>query len=138
MLIGLLILNIPYAITIALLIGLVDLPPYLGVGAVLVPWFLYLFFTGNTKLGLGLLIIYGVIVVVRQLLEPNLLSSNVGLDPLLTLIALFVGLKLFGFLGIIIGPVTVVVILALHRAQVFRDIWMFIKGENTNPTSTNS
>lgn len=126
MLIGLLILQIPYAVTIAFLIGFVDLLPYLGVGAVLVPWIIYLFFTGNMKLGIGLAILYGVIVVVRQFLEPKLLSSNVGLDPLLTLISLFVGLNLFGFLGIIIGPVTVVIILALHRAKVFQDIWKFI------------
>lgn len=137
-LIGLLILQIPYAITIALLIGLVDLLPYLGVGAVLVPWIVYLFITSNFKLGLGLSIIYAIIVVVRQFLEPKLLSSNVGLDPLLTLIALFVGLKLIGFLGIIIGPVAVVILLALHRAQVFRDIWKFIKGENRITTTTNS
>lgn len=137
-LIGLLILQIPYAITIALLIGLVDLLPYLGVGAVLVPWIVYLFITSNFKLGLGLSIIYAIIVVVRQFLEPKLLSSNVGLDPLLTLIALFVGLKLIGVLGIIIGPVAVVILLALHRAQVFRDIWKFIKGENRITTTTNS
>lgn len=128
MLIGLLILQIPYAVTIALLIGLVDLLPYLGVGAIVVPWILYLLFTGGTKLAIGLAIIYGVILVLRQILEPKLLSSNVGLDPLLTMIALFVGLKLFGFLGIIIGPVTVVILLALHRSHVIRDIWKYIKG----------
>lgn len=136
-LIGLFILKIPYAITIALLIGVVDLLPYLGVGAVLIPWALYLFFTGNVELGFGLSIIYIIIVVVRQLLEPKLLSSNVGLDPLLTLIAIFVGLKLIGFLGIIMGPVTVVILLALHRAQVFRDIWKFIKGKKPNTTFPN-
>lgn len=130
MLIGLLILQIPYAVTIAFLIGFVDLLPYLGVGAVLVPWIIYLLFTGNTKLGIGLAILYGIIVVFRQFLEPKLLSSNVGLDPLLTLISLFVGLNLFGFLGIIIGPVTVVIILALHRAKVFQDIWKFIMEGN--------
>jgi len=137
-LIGLLILKIPYAITIAFLIGIVDLLPYLGVGAVLVPWILYLFFTGNVELGIGLSIMYAIIVVVRQLLEPKLLSSNVGLDPLLTLIALFVGLKLIGFLGIILGPVVVVILLALHRAQVFNDIWKFIKGKKPNIPTTNS
>lgn len=128
MLVGLLILRVPYAITIALIIGLIDLLPYLGVGAVFVPWIIYLFFTGNFSLGIGLSIIYGVIIVVRQLLEPKLLASSVGLDPLLTLIALFVGLNLFGFLGIIIGPVAVVILLALHRAGVFRDTWKFIIG----------
>jgi predicted PurR-regulated permease PerM len=102
----------------------------LGVGAVLVPWVIYLFITGNIHLGIGLSIVYGVIIVVRQFLEPKLVASNVGLDPLLTLISLFVGLKLFGFLGLIIGPVTSVILLALHRAHVFSDIWKFIIGKN--------
>lgn len=126
---GLVILRVPYAFTIAFVIGLVDLLPYLGVGAVVVPWVVYLFLTGNLQLAIGLLIVYGVIIVIRQILEPKLVASNVGLDPLLTLIALFVGLKLFGVLGLIIGPVTVVILLALHRANVFRDIWKFIMGK---------
>jgi predicted PurR-regulated permease PerM len=75
----------------------------------------------------GLLILYVVLLVVRQMLEAKLVSSNVGLDPLTTLIALFVGLNLFGFIGLIIGPVSVVVMIALYRAHVFRDLWRFIK-----------
>lgn len=130
MLLGLVILKVPYAFTVAFFIGLVDLLPYLGVGAVLVPWVIYLFITGNIHLGVGLTIVYGVIIVVRQFLEPKLVATNVGLDPLLTLVSLFVGLKLFGFLGLIIGPVTSVILLALHRAHVFRDIWKFILGNN--------
>lgn len=125
---GLLILDIQYAITIALLIGVVDLLPYLGVGAVMVPWIIYTLFIGNFQLALGLGIIYGVILVVRQILEPKLLASTVGLDPLLTLIAIFVGLQLLGFVGIIIGPIVVVILLALQRAHVFRDTWNFICG----------
>ncbi|MBA4495287.1 sporulation integral membrane protein YtvI [Paenactinomyces guangxiensis] len=133
MFLGLLVLNVRYAFTLAFVIGLVDLLPYLGVGAVLVPWIIYLFLTGNVQLGIGLSIVYGVIIVVRQFLEPKLVASNVGLDPLLTLISLFVGLKLFGFLGLIIGPVTVVILLALHRANVLRDIWKFIVGKKDYP-----
>lgn len=129
-LVGLSILGVKYALTIALIIGVVDLLPYLGVGSVLIPWSLYsFFFGGDTKLAVGLLILYGVVLVVRQLLEPKLVSSNVGLDPLTTLIALFVGLNLFGFFGLIIGPVSVVVVIALYRAHVFRDLWRFIKGD---------
>ncbi|WP_124726929.1 sporulation integral membrane protein YtvI [Staphylospora marina] len=125
---GLMILNVQYAFTVALFIGLVDLLPYLGVGAVLVPWIIYSFLTGSIHLATGLTIIYGVILVVRQFLEPKLVASNVGLDPLFTLFALFVGLKLFGFVGLILGPVTAVILLALHRSHVFRDVWNYIWG----------
>jgi sporulation integral membrane protein YtvI len=126
--IGLLILRVPYAITIGLLTGLVDLLPYLGTGTVFIPWIIYLFFKGQYGLVIGLAILYAVVVIFRQIVEPKVLADSVGLDPLLTLIALFVGLKLFGFLGLIIGPVSLVVFNALIRANVFQDIWGYIKG----------
>lgn len=129
MFIGLVILRVPYAFTIAIIVGVVDLLPYLGVGAVVIPWIIYLFLTGNIHLAVGLSIVYGVIIIVRQLLEPKLVASNVGIDPLLTLIALFIGLKLIGFFGLILGPVTVVFLQALHRTHVFKDIWQYIVGK---------
>ncbi|WP_242219703.1 sporulation integral membrane protein YtvI [Bacillus cereus group sp. BfR-BA-01380] len=127
-LIGLLILRVPYAITTALITGFVDLLPYLGTGAVFIPWIIYVFFTGDTTFALGLLILYIVVIVQRQLMEPKVLSSNIGLDPLPTLFSLFIGFKLFGFLGLIIGPVTLVLLNTLHKANVFKDLWKFIKG----------
>ncbi|WP_028400822.1 sporulation integral membrane protein YtvI [Ectobacillus panaciterrae] len=128
-LIGLLVLRVPYAITIALITGLVDLLPYLGTGTVFVPWIIYVWLTGDTTFAVGLLILYIVVIVQRQLMEPKVLSSNIGLDPLPTLIALFVGFQLYGFLGLIIGPVTLVLLKTLYNAHVFRDLWIFIKGK---------
>lgn len=125
-LIGLLILRVDSAFTYALLIGLVDLLPYLGVGTVMVPWLLYAYMTGDLRLGIGLSILYGVILVARQLIEPKVLASSVGLDPLPTLIAMFIGLKLFGVLGLIIGPVSFVVVGAMIRAGVLRDLRNYI------------
>lgn len=127
--IGLLILRVEYAVTIGLLTGLVDLLPYLGTGTVFVPWIVYAFFKGEYGLVIGLSILYGVVVIVRQIIEPKIVADNVGLDPLLTLVALFVGLHLFGFWGLIIGPVTLVVINALNKANVFRDIVAYIVGK---------
>jgi sporulation integral membrane protein YtvI len=127
--IGLLIIGVPYAVSIGLLTGLVDLMPYLGTGAVFVPWIAYGFFTGDFPLVIGLSILYAVVIIQRQIMEPKIVATNVGLDPLLTLVALFAGLKLFGFLGLIIGPVLLVVINALQNAGVFRDVWLYIKGE---------
>lgn len=129
--VGLLILDVPYAITIGLLIGFVDLLPYLGTGAAMVPWIIFVFVQGNLYLGIGLSILYGVILVARSFLEPKVLASSIGLDPLATLIAMFIGLKLFGFVGVIIGPVTLVLLSAIQRANVFQDIWGYIKhGKN--------
>ncbi|TXK84215.1 sporulation integral membrane protein YtvI [Paenibacillus sp. N3.4] len=132
--IGLLILRVDYAITIGLLTGLADLMPYLGTGAVMVPWIVYVFFAqGNIYLGIGLSVLYGAIVIARQIMEPKVLASSVGLDPLATLIAMFVGLKLFGLLGLIIGPVSLIVLSAFHRARIFHDIASYIRKGSITP-----
>lgn len=120
------ILNVESAFTYALLIGVVDLLPYLGVGTIMIPWLLYTFITGDLHLGIGLSILYGIILVARQLIEPKILASSVGLDPLPTLISMFVGMKLFGVLGLIIGPVSLVVVGAFIRAGVVRDLRNYI------------
>jgi sporulation integral membrane protein YtvI len=131
-LIGLLILGVDYAITIALIIGIVDILPYLGTGAVFVPWIIYSAVSGDIPFAIGLGVLYIVVLVQRQIMEPKVLSSTIGLDPLATLIALFVGFKLIGFLGLIVGPVLLVIIRALHGANVFRDLWQFIIGKPTS------
>jgi sporulation integral membrane protein YtvI len=131
-LIGLLVLRVDYAITIALIIGIVDILPYLGTGAVFVPWIIYSAVSGDVPFAIGLGILYIIVLVQRQIMEPKVLSSTIGLDPLATLIALFVGFKLIGFLGLIVGPVLLVIIRALHSANVFRDIWNFIIGKPTS------
>jgi len=124
--IGLLILRVDSPVTYAILIGLVDLLPYLGVGTILIPWLIYAFMTGNIALGIGLSILYGVVLVSRQLIEPKVLATSVGLDPLPTMISLFVGLQLFGVLGLIIGPVSLVVINAVIKAGVFHELREYI------------
>jgi len=129
--IGLLIMRVEYAITIGLITGLVDLLPYLGTGTVFVPWIVYLFFKGNYTMVIGLSILYAVVLIFRQIIEPKVVAESVGLDPLLTLVALFVGLQLFGFLGLIIGPVSLVLINALVKANVFIDVWRYIRGKET-------
>lgn len=128
-LIGLWILDIEYALTIALIACAIDLFPYVGVGGMLIPWGIYLIIVGDYPLGVGILLVYAVVTIVRQLLEPKLVAANIGLDPLLTLIALFVGLSLFGLGGLILGPILVVVITAFYRAGVLWDLWLFIKGK---------
>lgn len=128
-LIGLLILRVDYAITIALIMGIVDIIPYLGTGAIFIPWIIYEIIAGDMGLAIGLGVLYVVVLAQRQIMEPKILSSNIGLDPLATLIALFVGFKTIGFLGLIVGPVTLVIISTLHRANIFRDLWEFIKGQ---------
>jgi len=124
--IGLWIIGVRDAVSVGLLIGFIDLLPYLGVGAVFVPWIAYQYIVGDWRLGTALSILYGVVLIARQIIEPKVLATSVGLDPLPTLVAMFVGLKLFGFLGLIVGPFTIIVLTACYRAKVFRDIGRFI------------
>ncbi|MCA1064394.1 sporulation integral membrane protein YtvI (plasmid) [Rossellomorea sp. AcN35-11] len=134
-LIGLLILQVEHPFTIAIAISLVDLLPYLGTGLVFVPWILYSFFTGNVGIGIGLSILYMIVIIQRQIAEPKVLSSNIGLDPLATLLALFVGFKLIGLSGLIIGPIVLVFFKALYQAHVFKDIWRFIMNGRTRESN---
>lgn len=102
------VLRVDYALLLAGIIAVIDILPVLGTGVVLVPWSLVcLFVTGNMYLGVGLLISYVVITVIRQILEPKIVGSYIGLHPLATLGAMFAGLKLFGFWGLLGLPVAV-------------------------------
>lgn len=125
--IGLFIIGVPNTISIGLFIGFVDLLPYLGVGFVMIPWLAYEYLAGDWELATGLSVLYGIVLVARQFIEPKVLASSVGLEALPTLMAMFIGLQLFGVLGLIIGPVTIVVLSACNRAGVFRDIARYIR-----------
>lgn len=126
--IGFFILRVDQALMMGLLIGVIDFLPYFGTGFVLIPWGIYSLINGDMFLGIGLLILYVVLVVQRNLLEPKVLSSSVGLNTLATIISMYVGLKLFGLLGLIIGPVTLVIITTCIKVGVFRDVWRYIQG----------
>ncbi|GGF85952.1 permease [Paenibacillus albidus] len=124
--IGLLLLGVDSAFALGLMIGFVDLLPYVGVGIVMLPWALYSYMNGNLALGIGLSVLYGVVLVTRQVLEPKVLASSIGLDPLAMLIGMFAGLQLFGLLGLILGPVLLVIVNASRRAGVFRALHSYI------------
>ena len=102
--IGLAILGVPYAFLLALLIAAVDFLPLLGTGVILIPWAVVCLLLGQIKLGIGLLVLYAVSSVVRQVLEPKLIGAGLGLHPLLSLLAMYAGLKLFGVWGMILSP----------------------------------
>lgn len=117
--VGLAILRVEYVLTIGIVVGLCDILPVLGPGAIMVPWIIWEFATGNSKLGIGLLVLYVTTSVVRQILEPKIVGDNIGLHPLATLVSLYIGLQLGGMVGMILGPVTLVIIIACYRAGLF-------------------
>lgn len=114
---GLFLLKVPYAPLWAALLCIVDAFPILGTGTVLVPWSIVSFLQGDRVLAFGLLALYGAAVVTRSVLEPRLVGKQLGLDPLVTLIAFYVGYRLFGLPGMLLSPMV-----AVTAAQLIRSL----------------
>lgn len=112
--IGLSILSVDNAVTIAIGIALLDILPVLGTGGIVIPWVIIEFLKGDITLAIGLFILYIVITIIRNIIEPKIVGQQIGLHPLVTLICMFIGVKLFGFLGIFILPLIVIVIKNLN------------------------
>ena len=114
--VGLCLLGIRGALTAALIGAVVDILPLIGVGALLLPWSLFAFFCGRQGLGIGLVILYLVIAVTRQVLEPRIVGRSMGLHPLTALFALYAGGVVFGPLGMIGVPLCVSLAVRVRRA----------------------
>lgn len=117
LLMGFWLLRVPHGVLWATVVALVDLLPVLGCGTVLVPWSVIALLQGQRLQGLGLLGIYGLVWLLRSVLEPKLLGKELGLDPLVTLIAVYTGYQLLGFPGMILAPMLAVVI---SRLKIMR------------------
>ncbi len=99
-----------YIAIIAFVTCIVDIVPVLGTGTVMIPWAVYSIITGNFGLGIGLIILYAVITVLRQAIEPKLVANQVGLPSIVTIMAMFLGARIFGALGVVLLPLTVIVV----------------------------
>jgi len=110
---GFLLLRVEYPFLLALLAAALDILPVFGVGTVLLPWALFCLLTGGILRGVGILVLYAVITVVRQIAEPHFVGKSIGLHPILMLIAFYVGIRLFGVAGILLGPLCAFVIKAI-------------------------
>ncbi|EPR27752.1 sporulation integral membrane protein YtvI [Geobacillus zalihae] len=117
---GLFVLGVDYAALMALVIVVVDILPILGTGSVLVPWGLISMANGNNTLGIGLIVLFVVITVVRRIIEPKVFSTNLGISPLAALVSVYLGFQLLGFIGLFVGPVVVILVEALAKAGVIK------------------
>ncbi len=120
--VGFLILKKDYAFIIALLVAFLDILPVLGTGTVLIPWALISLINGNVSGAIGLLVLYAFITIVRNILEPKIIGDQVGLPPLVTLFAMFLGLQTFGLAGLFAFPITLIVIKNLQDTGKIR-LW---------------
>lgn len=105
-----------YTAIIAVGIAIFDILPVAGSGGILIPWAVISLVLGNTGQTVGLIVIYVVISVVRQYIEPKIVGTSLGVHPIVTLAGLYFGLKLFGFMGMFIVPITVMTLKAFNDA----------------------
>ena len=134
--------NLQYPLIFSIVICIIDALPILGAGAVLLPWSLISFVTGDINLGLALLIIYFLVLSVRQMLEPKLISQNLGVHPLVTLISMYSGFKFFGVIGFLIGPVVMIILKNVFSRELeigfFREIFTEVPEDDEKNKSDTS
>lgn len=114
--IGLYIIEAPYALLIGLLIGVADLIPVLGPSSIYLPWIAWEFITGDTAFAVKLTILFSIVLIVRQILETKIIAQSMGLHPLATMAAMYVGLQLLGPMGVIAGPLFIITLKAFASA----------------------
>lgn len=123
---GFSIIKIQYSLLLAFIIALFDALPVLGAGGILVPWALFSFVTNDIRMGVSIIVLYLIVLIVRQILEPKIVGDQIGVYPLLTLIAMYTGLSLIGFAGLIIGPITFLlirnIIITIYKNKSFKEI----------------
>lgn len=117
--VGFLVLRVHFAFLLALLIAFLDFLPFFGTGTALLPWAFYKFMMGEYRMVVGLLILYGVTQLVRQLIQPKLVGDSMGLNPLVTLVLLYAGYKMGGVLAMIFAVPVGMIVINLHKAGAF-------------------
>lgn len=124
---GFLILGVKYAFLLAVLVAILDFLPLFGTGTVLIPWAVIQFFAGDYPLAVGLVLLYVLTQVIRQVIQPKIVGDSMGLPPLLTLVLLYLGFKLQGISGMILAVPLGILVLNLYRYGVFNSMFENIK-----------
>lgn len=124
---GFLILKVSYALLFSVLIATLDFLPFFGTGTALGPWAVFAFFSGEKELALGLLVIYLVTQLVRRVLEPKILGDTIGMNPLLTLVLMYVGYRLFGVGGLILSAPAGMLLINLYSKGIFDNVLFIVK-----------
>lgn len=113
--IGLVIINNSYALLVGIGIAIMDALPILGSGLILIPWSIIMLMNGNIYSAAILITVFLICQIIREIMEPKLLGNRIGIKPLFTLIAMYVGVKLFNFAGFFLGPIGLVIIMTIVK-----------------------
>jgi len=124
---GFVILRIEHPFTIAMIVLLIDLIPYIGIGFFFIPWIIYSFLTKQFDIAIQLSVVYSVVVIMRQFIEPRMIAKQIGIHPLVALLVLFAGFQYLGLIGIVITPLILIVVSTLYKANLFHYVWHYIQ-----------
>ncbi len=119
--IGFFAIGVSNTFLIAFIVALIDILPVLGAGTVLLPWTVFNFINGDFGLGIGLLLLYVIITIIRNFIEPKIIGKQIDINPIFTLIFFFLGLRLGGFFGMLIFPITLTVVFTYYRRKFLTD-----------------
>ena len=122
-------LNVGFPLLIALGIGFVDALPILGSGAVMVPWAIISGLNGNLKLGISIVVLWIIMSLTRQFLEPRIVSGNIGVHPIFTIIAMYTGFRLIGVIGMFVGPIVLIILKNVFSDFIDGGVMKVIFGE---------
>lgn len=111
-------LNIKYPLLVALGIGFVDALPILGSGTIMVPWAIIEACKGDVKLGVAILILWLIMTIARQMVEPKLVGNQIGIHPLFTIIAMYTGVKFCGLIGLFVGPIILIILKNIFESRI--------------------
>lgn len=115
-------LNVEYPLLMALFIAFSDALPILGSGTVMLPWAVICGMHGDINLAMALVVLYIIITVVRQFLEPKVVSNQIGIHPIFTLIAMYTGYKAIGIFGMLIGPIVIIILKSIFETLIDKGI----------------
>ena len=115
-------MNIEFPLLAAIGIGFVDALPILGSGTIMIPWAVISGINGDIKLGIGLIILWLIMCIVRQFIEPKIVSSKIGIHPIFTLIAMYTGYKLIGIMGMFLGPIILIILKSVFGTLIDRGV----------------
>lgn len=115
-------LNVSYPLLMALFIAFADALPIVGSGTVLIPWAIICGMEGDINLAIALIVLYIIITIVRQLMEPKVVSNQIGIHPIFTLIAMYTGYKIMGISGLLIGPIVLIILKPIFETLINKGI----------------
>ena len=119
-------LNVQYPLLMALIIGFVDLLPIFGSGTFMIPWAVISACSGDFTLAIWIIVLWIIMSVVRQFIEPRMVSGKIGIHPIFTLIAMYTGFKFIGVIGMFIGPIILIILKNIFSTFIDKGVFKSI------------